>query len=69
MPYRIRKNDDGSFAVLNAATGDVKAKHTTYKNAKAQVRLLKAEEHGWMPNNFGVRGRRRGVRRRRDGKA
>jgi hypothetical protein len=45
MPYRIKKNKDGSYKVVNRITGKVFSKHTTQLKAKAQVRLLHMKEH------------------------
>ena len=55
MPYAIRPVGDG-FEVVNAATGKVRAKHTTRAKAERQVRLLNAVEHGFRPT--GKRARR-----------
>lgn len=49
MPYRVSKNDDGSYRVENSETGEVHSKHTTKENAEAQVRLLHGVEHGMKP--------------------
>lgn len=51
MPYQIRKNDDGTYRVVNEDTGDVKAKSTTKEDAEAQVRLLHGVEHGMKPRH------------------
>lgn len=59
MPYRIVKNEDNSFAVVNQDTGKRMSKHTTKGKARKQIRLLNAEDHGWMPGRR-VRRRRRG---------
>lgn len=40
MPYVIRKNKNGKFRVVNLDNNTVKAKNTTKKKAKAQIRLL-----------------------------
>lgn len=44
MPYAILRNRDGSYRVVNAASGRVLAKRTTRRRALAQVRLLKERE-------------------------
>lgn len=44
MPYAITRNRDGSYRVVNAATGKVLARRTTKRRAQAQVRLLRAKE-------------------------
>jgi len=38
------------YSVINAKTGKVYAKKTTLKNAKRQIRLLNAIDHGFKPN-------------------
>jgi hypothetical protein len=60
MPWKIRKNNDGSFSVVNRVDGTVKAKHSTWKKAKAQTVTLHAQEYGWQPRGKGIRRRRRG---------
>lgn len=37
------------YGVINAQTGRVHSYSTSLKNAKAQVRLLNAVEHGYKP--------------------
>lgn len=44
MPYKISRTI-GGFKVVNAATGEVHAEHTSRAKAEAQVRLLNAVEH------------------------
>jgi len=39
MPFQILKVGR-AYAVINAVTGQVHAKHTSLKKAKAQIRLL-----------------------------
>ena len=39
------------FAVINADTGKVHARHTTKEKAEAQVRLLQAKDHDWQPKH------------------
>lgn len=41
MPYRVIKNDNGTFSVMNTRTGHVLAKNTTKTNADSEVRLLR----------------------------
>ena len=49
MPYAIRKLPRSTkVKVVNVETGQVKAKHTSVKRAKAQVRLLEGLEHGTL---------------------
>ena len=49
MQYVIRKiRDDKFYTVKNPINGRVHSYHTTLKNAKAQVRLLNAIEHGYV---------------------
>jgi len=40
MPYEIRQLSPRKFEVINPVSGEIHAKHTSLKNAKAQVRLL-----------------------------
>ena len=40
MPYKLKKNTDGSYAVKNLDSGKLVAKHTTLAKAQAQIRLL-----------------------------
>ena len=49
MPYVLRANNDGTYAVLNAESRKVHAKHSTKKDAQAQIRLLNAIHYGWEP--------------------
>lgn len=51
MPYRKEKNPDGSWRVVNADTGDVKAKSTTEEEADKQIRLLHGVDHGMKPRH------------------
>lgn len=44
MPYAVIRNRDGSYRVVNAATGRVHARRTTKRRAQAQVRLLRTKE-------------------------
>ena len=45
MPYAIVKNRDGTFKVINKATKQVHAKHTTLEKAKAQIKLMEMMEN------------------------
>jgi hypothetical protein len=47
MPYRMKKNKDGTYDVDSPTSK--RAKHTTKAKAKSQIRLLNAVEHGWKP--------------------
>jgi len=50
MPWVIRKIRNSSYYVVkNKDTGHEYAHHTTKANAQAQVRLLRAVEHGFKP--------------------
>lgn len=49
MPYTITKFDD-SYKVTSPS--GTKAKKTTKKKAKKQVRLLNAIEHGFEPSPY-----------------
>ena len=40
MPYKLIAHRDGSYSVRNLRTGQYHSKHTTMKNAMAQLRLL-----------------------------
>jgi hypothetical protein len=40
MPYKILKNKDNSYRVVNKDTKKVKAKKTSLAKAKKQVKLL-----------------------------
>jgi len=45
MPYLIRKlPNKNRYRVINAETGQIKAKSTSLKKAKAQVRFLLSRE-------------------------
>lgn len=54
MPYKIvpipstAKSRSRKYRVVNAETGEVKAKRTTFKKAQSQVRLLEGLEHGTL---------------------
>jgi len=47
MPYTTRKLKSGKVRVTSP--NGVKSKGSTPANAKRQVRLLRAVEHGWHP--------------------
>lgn len=40
MPYKIVKLKNNRYRVVNKDTGAIKARDTTLKRAKAQIRLL-----------------------------
>jgi hypothetical protein len=50
MPYVLVKTGDGRYGVRNAVTGVVHSYHTTLAKAKAQIRLLLAIDHGFIPS-------------------
>ena len=47
MPYSILKHGN-AYKVINSATGQVHAAHTTLPKAEAQVRLLRGIEAGTL---------------------
>jgi hypothetical protein len=50
MPYKKTKlSGKNKGKVRVSGPGGVHAKATTPKNAEAQLRLLRAVEHGWKP--------------------
>lgn len=49
MPYTMTKTD-GHYSV--SSPHGIKSKRTTKKKAKAQIRLLRAVEHGWKPTGI-----------------
>lgn len=51
MPYAKRKNADGSWRVVNKATGDVKMESGSEEDADKQLRLLRGLEHGMRRRN------------------
>jgi hypothetical protein len=59
MPYAIRRNEDGTYRVVNPVTGDVHMKSGSKEDAEAQVRLLHGVDKGWKPS-----GRRQARRNR-----
>ena len=51
MPYTVRKiKNQNLYSVKNAITGQIHSHHTSRANAKKQVRLLQAIDHGFVPN-------------------
>lgn len=51
MPYKVTKVKGGKVRVTGPS--GVHAKASTPANAKAQLRLLRAVEHGWRPTSTG----------------
>ena len=49
MPGKIRKTKKGKYRVTTPNA--VHAKGTTKARAEAQVRLLNAIDHGWVPTH------------------
>ena len=51
MPYTVRKiKNQNLYSVKNAITGQIHSHHTSRANAKKQVKLLQAINHGFIPN-------------------
>ena len=54
VPFKIIKRKDSDknlqFSVINSENGKIHARHTSLKQAKAQIRLLQAIDHGWKPS-------------------
>ena len=50
MPYKMVKKSARRYSVINSKNGKVYAKKTTLKNAKRQIRLLNAIDHGFKPS-------------------
>ena len=48
MPAEIKDNGDGTYQVRTP--NRVHSKRTSKKNAEAQVRLLNAIDHGFVPD-------------------
>lgn len=46
----IVKTGEGRFGVRNSVTGVFHSYHTTLAKAKAQMRLLLAIDHGFVPS-------------------
>lgn len=49
MPYEIKSAGHNQYSVINSKTGRIHSYHTTYEKAQAQVRLLNAVRHGFIP--------------------
>lgn len=50
MPYKTRKvRNKNCYKVVNINTNKVHAKCTSLENAKKQIKLLNAIEHGFKP--------------------
>ncbi len=50
MPYTLRKLPrQNKWKVTNKKTGKVHARGTTLTNARRQIRLLNAIDHGFVP--------------------
>ena len=48
MPFKIRKNcRTNKYRVTNATTGKIHAYATSLHNARRQVRLMRAVDHGF----------------------
>ena len=47
MPEKLTKNADGTYKVTGPH--GTHAKHSTKENAEAQMRLLNAIDHGFVP--------------------
>jgi hypothetical protein len=57
MPYQIRKlRNKELFSVKNKETGKIHAHATTKANAKKQVKLLQAIDHGFVPSKDELEG-------------
>lgn len=46
MPYSKIRNPDGSYKVINSETGRVHSEHTSEDKADAQLRIMRAYDHG-----------------------
>lgn len=44
MPYKVTKNKNGSYKVINKETKKVHAYSTTLEKAKSQIRLMEMED-------------------------
>ena len=51
MPYAIHKVKNSRYEVYNPVTGVVHAKHTTLKEATAQIRILSQLEKSTKTRN------------------
>lgn len=61
MPYKI-ESADGGYRVVNTVTGKLHARHSSLANARRQVRLLNAVDHGYRPRSGDYRGEHNGRR-------
>ena len=52
MPYKLKKNRNGTYEVLDRLKNKIHSKHTSLEKAKKQIRLLEAIDHGWMPTHI-----------------
>lgn len=59
MPYKESKTKSGKYRV--ASPNRVHAKGTTKAKADAQMRLLNAVEHGWVPGQSKSKSKRKGI--------
>jgi hypothetical protein len=66
MPYDIIKKPSGKFVVINKLTGEIHAKGTTLKKAKAQIRLLNNLEGGGRKRIEGSEEERKERKRERE---
>ena len=48
MPYKVSKLKSGKVRI--SGPGGVHMKHGTQANAKKQLNLLRALDHGWKPS-------------------
>lgn len=55
MPYKIIPTAAGDFSVINDRNQAIHSFHTTLDKAQAQLRLLNAINHGFVPT--GIRNR------------
>lgn len=53
MPYELKRVGKRHYEVINKDTGKIHAKHSTLKNAKAQIRLLEGVDHGMVLKGSG----------------
>jgi len=51
MPATISKDRKHKSKYVVRTPNGIKGKGMTLRNAKRQVRLLNAVDHGWKPNN------------------
>ena len=50
MPFRIIKIPNSAMVTV-LDKGRIISKSTTPENAKKQIRLIRAVDHGWTPNH------------------